>query len=156
MPAATLAATSSSLASLIPAAELAAAVRLAFQTLTRLLTDEKSPPRDRRMAAMAILRLTSPGREPRGNPPPSQPSPPPATSPDRQGAPASSTAPSPEIATPSTRSRSRLLTERAGGTGLVPRLPLDVAPEARDLPAHGPAPGQGRLDRSAQVRPRDG
>ncbi len=60
------------LASLIPAADLAAAVRLAFDTLVELLADKKASIRERRMVASAILRLARPlpapdaARAPRG------------------------------------------------------------------------------------------
>src|SRR5690349_16766890 len=54
-----------SLASLIPEADLARAVRLAFDTLLSILKDKAATVRDKRMAATVVLRLastrTSPG-----------------------------------------------------------------------------------------------
>jgi len=116
------------LASLIPAAELAAAVRLAFETLLAILRDDKSPPRERRMAATTILKLasTSPERERAVTPTPRAPS----TSPSPTAPP---TLESPEI------------------PRLIPRLPLDVAPQARDLPGRRGPPREHRVDRRTQV-----
>lgn len=71
------------LASLIPAADLAAAVRLAFDTLVELLADKKTSIRERRMAAVAVLRLTSPERKLRVNQPSAQPPSPPHATPTR-------------------------------------------------------------------------
>ena len=71
------------IATLIPAEELKSAIQLAFRTLVAILSDKKAPVRERRAAATTILRLTSPGREPRVNrpstpPPPDQPQTPPS------------------------------------------------------------------------------
>ncbi len=46
-----------SLASIIPEADLAQAVRLAFDTLLSILRDKAATVRDKRMAATAVLRL---------------------------------------------------------------------------------------------------
>jgi hypothetical protein len=68
---------SPSLPALIPQADLARAVRLAFDTLLSIMQDKASAVRDKRMAATAVLRLampqTSPGRKPGVNPPRAQP-----------------------------------------------------------------------------------
>jgi hypothetical protein len=56
----------------IPAAELAAAVKLAFETLVALVSDKAAPPRERRMAATAILRLAKPALQFTPPPPPLQ------------------------------------------------------------------------------------
>ncbi len=54
-----LTATLPALASLIPPDELARAIRLAFDTLVSLLTDPKTHPRERRLIACTLLRLTA-------------------------------------------------------------------------------------------------
>ncbi len=60
----TLALPAPSLADLIPAAELARAAKLAFDTLVSILSDAKATLNERRIAAMAVLRLAGSKRTP--------------------------------------------------------------------------------------------
>ena len=54
----------SAVTNLIPAEELAEAIKLAFRTLVAIMSDKRAPARERRTAATTILRLTTARRDP--------------------------------------------------------------------------------------------
>jgi hypothetical protein len=110
-----------SLADIIPLHELTAALRTAFTTLVTLLNDKKAHPRERRLAATALLRLAPhKGHRVTSDGPPSTPRP-------RDTGPESAKVPVPPPSVPPVVDRS---SQPSATSATLPTSPTPATPAA--------------------------